>query len=165
MANLSQTYCDLGKLVQAEALALEALRTSKECLSETHPDTLKNMSGLASVYWYQGRFQESEQLAAQVLRLRKDLYGERHPETLESMTHLAVTWLDQGRKEEAYALLRYVLDTREAARKNPSLRTIFKETGTPQVLNKKGEKPRAFTKAMQGISWFFRPFVNWQYYS
>ena len=83
----------------------------KAKLGSEHPDTLANISNLASTYMSQGRWDEAEKL---VMNGTKTKLGSDHHITLTSMGNLAYIYRHQGRWDEAEKLEVDVMNTRKA---------------------------------------------------
>ena len=66
MANLANTYSDLGRLGEAETLVVEVSEKRRRELGDDHPHTLKSMSSLAAMYRDLGRLNDAEALEAVV---------------------------------------------------------------------------------------------------
>ena len=89
MTNLASTYCQQGKLNEAEHLMAEVLdiSLSEKLLGAKHPITLLTitLTNLASIYCDQGKLDEAEQLGIQVLGISKKQLGAGHPTILSSI--------------------------------------------------------------------------------
>jgi hypothetical protein len=70
-----------------------------------NPDTLTNVSYLASVLWIQGQLADAEGLKTQVMNARKRVLGEYHLDTLTAMANLSFTFRLQGCSQEALSLM------------------------------------------------------------
>ena len=81
------------------------METRKRVLSEEHPNTLTNISNLASTYSSQERWKEAEELEVAMIETKKMMLGKEHPDTLTSMSNLAFTWKAQGRNVKAINLM------------------------------------------------------------
>ncbi|KAJ7231944.1 hypothetical protein C8J57DRAFT_178077 [Mycena rebaudengoi] len=111
MANLANTYRDLGKLTEAEKLEVIVLEMRRQILGSDHPDTLTAMANLAVIYWGLGRLIDAEQLQVVVLEKREQTLGPDHPYTLSAMVNLANIYRGLGKLADAEALEVVVLDT------------------------------------------------------
>jgi hypothetical protein len=76
----------------------------EEMHRQAHPDTLTNMTILASAYWSQTRWAEAEGPKVRLVEGRKVIFGHRNLDTLMAMANLAHTWKSQGRNQEAIGL-------------------------------------------------------------
>ncbi|KAJ5632319.1 P-loop containing nucleoside triphosphate hydrolase protein [Penicillium lividum] len=102
-----------GNLITSEQMGVLALETNLRLLGPGDPNTLANMSDLASIYCNQGRWKEAEDLQVQVLEITKLVFGLEHPITLTSMNNLSMTYRDLGRRKEAEDLQVQVLEIRK----------------------------------------------------
>ena len=102
-----------GQYEAAYEKGIEAQTMCQKLLGKEHPDTLTNMSNLASVLNYQGKYVEAEEMNRQVLKLREKMVGKKHPDTLMSMSNLASVLNSQGKYVEAEEMNRQVLKLRE----------------------------------------------------
>jgi hypothetical protein len=70
-------------------------------LGPDHPDTLRNMHGLANTYSDVGRHADAFKLRQETVARRKRKLGPDHPQTLLSTNNLAESYTDLGRHAEA----------------------------------------------------------------
>ena len=70
IAQLANTYCDQGRLNEAEQLVVQLVDVEKTVLGAEHPDTLTSMKNLASTYRYQGRVCEAERVELEVMNIK-----------------------------------------------------------------------------------------------
>lgn len=75
----------------ARQLQEETLKSSRELLGETHPDTLTAMAKLAWTLCKLGDLAGARKLQEQVLEENRRVRGEEHSQTLTAMSNLAVT--------------------------------------------------------------------------
>ncbi|MES2923457.1 MAG: tetratricopeptide repeat protein [Verrucomicrobiota bacterium] len=126
-----------GKMVEAEAVAIEELSTQQMLFGNMHrevlvalelvaqvveeqrkangsenADTLRAMGYLASSYHVNARVDKAIKLREEVLELRKKVNGPDAPETIEAMSNLAISYFTSRRREEATALREKVLELR-----------------------------------------------------
>ncbi|KAJ7794025.1 hypothetical protein B0H14DRAFT_2924625, partial [Mycena olivaceomarginata] len=85
MANLAETYRDLGNFTEAQRLEVVVLQKRREICGNNSSDTLDAMSSLASTYRKGGDFIKAKELDLEVLERRKRLWGDDNPNTLVAM--------------------------------------------------------------------------------
>jgi tetratricopeptide (TPR) repeat protein len=115
---LSQTglyLAERGRYGEAEPLYRQALLIYEQKLGAEHPDTARNLHGLAVLYQRQGKYTEAESLMKQVLLIYEQKLGAEHPvrrivgsyrayrypvlELMESSMHTSLTLtLERGRR-------------------------------------------------------------------
>jgi tetratricopeptide (TPR) repeat protein len=93
-----------GKYEEAEKLHRRALEGYEKELGVQHPDTLTNVSNLASVLRCQGRYSKAEKLNRRALEGREKELGVQHPSTLDSVYCLAYLLQKHKQYEEASEL-------------------------------------------------------------
>jgi hypothetical protein len=98
---IGKTYEDLGLLPEARYQLERAVELRRSVLGETHPDTLTDMSDLASSYWEEGKYSEAEPLFGKVLEGRRRVLGETHPDTLQALRDLGNVYQVQGKYQQA----------------------------------------------------------------
>ncbi|MCP3902274.1 MAG: tetratricopeptide repeat protein [Planctomycetes bacterium] len=102
----------LGRVGEAEALAVSNLERRQRELGPEHSGTLESVELYALIAGYAGRSDEAEELLLRTLETRKRVLGPEHRDTLESMSHLGLLYLRTGRLEEAEPILRESLEAR-----------------------------------------------------
>ncbi|KAJ7437343.1 P-loop containing nucleoside triphosphate hydrolase protein [Mycena latifolia] len=113
MANLANSYSDMGQFHKAAKLDKVVLNKRREFLSEDHPDTLRAMGNLALRYSQMGQVNEAAELEKFVLTKRKELLGEDHLDTLNAMGNLAIRYARMEKVHEAAELEKVVLSKRK----------------------------------------------------
>ena len=101
---------EMGNGMEAEKMAVQAVKIRKGILGRENDDTLHSISSLASAYYIQGRHDKAEKLELQVLEINKKRLGLDHIDTLISMDNLALTYSNQRRWNEAEKLQLQVLE-------------------------------------------------------
>ncbi len=103
-------YVEQGRLLEAEALVLEALQTQRRVLGEWHPHTAETILNLVQLYHLQGKLPEAERLLVARLQFLRGAGahiqykgGLNIPYTTNL---LAYNLLRQGRHAEAESLTR-----------------------------------------------------------
>jgi Tetratricopeptide repeat len=94
MDNLALTYCEQGRLDEAEELNLEVMEKRK-ILGADHPDTLTSMNNLSFIWKAMGEQTQALKLTNECVRLRKQVLGDTHPHFLSSSAALS-RWLLEG---------------------------------------------------------------------
>ena len=103
----------VGKWVEAEEMAVQAMKTRRKILGPESEDTLWSMGLVGYTYSSQGRWDAAEELEVQVMETSQKKFGAKHPGTLTSMANLASTYRDQGRWNAAEELEIQVMETRK----------------------------------------------------
>jgi len=101
---IGTTYKDLGLFPEAQRQIERSVDLRSRALSETHPDTLESISGLAQVYRYQGKYAEAERLYSKAHEARARVLGPEHKDTIDSADGLAQVYLSRGRYKDAESL-------------------------------------------------------------
>lgn len=109
---IAQTYEDLGLFPQAQQQQERALELRRRELGESHPDTLRAMSFLATLFQDQDKAEEAEPLLTKTLEIQRRVLGAEHPDTLFSMNNLASYYRDRGKNPQAEPLAAKVLEVR-----------------------------------------------------
>ena len=99
--------------IDAEKMAVSALKARTKLSGEDGEDTLSSQAMLALAKKDLGRWDEAERLEVQVMETSKKVLGAEHPLTLTSMSNLASTYRNQGRWDEAEKLHVQELETRK----------------------------------------------------
>ncbi|PVH73200.1 hypothetical protein DL98DRAFT_431749 [Cadophora sp. DSE1049] len=111
---------EMGKGVEAETMAVNAMKVRKKILGDKHSDTLDGMAMVGLACKLNGQWDDAEKLEVQVMETRKTKLGVDHPDTLMSMGNLASTmgnlastYRNQGRWDDAKELEVQVMETRK----------------------------------------------------
>jgi hypothetical protein len=102
---------ETGKIADAKALAMKAMKARKEVLGQGHDDTLMSTAMVGLSYKLEGRWDDAEKLEVQVMERSKTKLGADHPDTLNSMANLASTYWKQYRYDDAEVLMLQVTET------------------------------------------------------
>lgn len=108
-------------------------------LGDTHPDTLRSMSNLASLYTNQGKNDLAEPLFVSCLDMRKTALGETHPDTLTSMNNMASLYKNQGKYDLAEPLYVSCLDMRKTELGENHAETLGSMNNLALLYNKQGK--------------------------
>jgi eukaryotic-like serine/threonine-protein kinase len=108
-ATLATTFGNLGLHEEAVSLAEKVRDYHLATFGPEHPDTLREMRGLAYCYFQVGRRDEALQLREEVTTRFIKVLGPEHPEVLHSMNYLAFSYYVAGRLDEALKLQEKVL--------------------------------------------------------
>lgn len=103
--SLSTCLYRLGRVEEAETLAVAAASGGERSLGADHPVTLNAMMTLASLRAEQQKFPEAISLGERIVAGFQKTFGERHSETLNAMNNLANFYADSGRGADSHALL------------------------------------------------------------
>jgi tetratricopeptide (TPR) repeat protein len=114
---LAEALTKLGKLDEAEVLAVEVLGRSRDIWRD-HPTTSVAMSILSEVYRMQKKWKDAQGLALQVRDLNAQWLGPDHPATLTAMGRLGMVYHDQMSLDKAEAIF---TEIRERIKKMPKL--------------------------------------------
>jgi len=105
--NLGQLLSARGLYAEAEAVFREALSIHEKALgAEGHPETVKNLSGLAHSLRRQHRLPDAERHARRAVDLGRRLLPEGHLTTASALDVLGRVLVDENRAGEAEPLLR-----------------------------------------------------------
>ena len=100
-AGLGILYQEQGKLVESEAMYLQAVSGYETHLETDHPRTLRLRYILGSLYERSNRLVEAEAIMRQVLEGSEKVFGVEHQETLMAMNQLGCIFGKQGKFAEA----------------------------------------------------------------
>jgi serine/threonine protein kinase/DNA-binding winged helix-turn-helix (wHTH) protein len=103
--SLSTCLFRLGRVEEAEKLAVETVQGGERTLGAEHPATLNAVMTLASLRAAQQNFTEAIALGERVLDGSLKVYGEKHLETLNAMNNLAGFYADSGLGADSHKLL------------------------------------------------------------
>ena len=103
----------MGNGVEAEKMAVQAMKAKKKTLGQDHEDSLLSMAMVGNACRLRGRWDAAEELEVQVMETSKKKLGADHPDTLTSMANLASTYRNQGRWDVAEELFVQVMETRK----------------------------------------------------
>jgi serine/threonine protein kinase/tetratricopeptide (TPR) repeat protein len=106
MTELGHLLRHLGRLEEAEVVALEAAAKTKQALGPGHPVKLRALNSLADLYEKQGRADEAEALYRSVIKESGLDAGQKVPAALDAMSNLGALLRQRKRYEEAEQLLR-----------------------------------------------------------
>ncbi len=101
LENLAILYWDMGKLLKAEPLLLEAMNIR----GEDHDRYAGILENLAILNFELGNFKKSEQYFLQIKELNEKTYGKEHSEYAITISNLSNLYSRTGRHEEALQLL------------------------------------------------------------
>ncbi|CAG8770140.1 16225_t:CDS:1, partial [Acaulospora colombiana] len=101
---LGTTYCQVGKLKEAEEMQIKVMKMRQEILGECHADTIGASNNLALTYRHLGKRKEAEELQIKVMEMWQEILGERHPDTIGASSNLALTYQGLGKFKEAEEL-------------------------------------------------------------
>ncbi|KAM0721381.1 hypothetical protein Q7P37_002305 [Cladosporium fusiforme] len=90
MRYLAETYVQLGRFAEAEAMCTQGLEKCKERFGENSHQTAKLMSSLVT-YMNVGLLAEAQELLEDTLKAYVATLGEHHPSTLMAMDNLSIT--------------------------------------------------------------------------
>ncbi|KAI0107085.1 hypothetical protein GGR51DRAFT_517343 [Nemania sp. FL0031] len=102
--NLGSLYADRGKMEEAEAMYIRALRGYEKAWGPEHTLTLSTVNNLGNLYSNQGKLEEAEAMYIRALRGKEKAWGPEHTSTLNTVNNLGAVYSDQGRLEEAEAM-------------------------------------------------------------
>ena len=101
MSGLFWVYLNHPRCIEAEKLAVKALRTSRRLFNKEHKAVLRHSNEVAFAYMTLGRYKEAESLYIEMLESGRRARGEVAEATLSAMNNLAHVYLKQGRYNEA----------------------------------------------------------------
>jgi tetratricopeptide (TPR) repeat protein len=111
--SLAYAFCFQGRLVEAEAVAREALAVCKELFGNEHPNVANALDTLATVTWHEGKRDEAETAEREALAMTRKLLGYENADVAQMMDNLAAMVCSQGRLSEAENLAREGLRMRK----------------------------------------------------
>lgn len=100
----------LGRINEAERLAVQTYGTSKRIAGDDHPETLEIMYELGQIYLSQELLKKAEELGKQSLEYDKKVRGREHPFTLRDMAQLSEVWYQMGNYNQGFALAKECFD-------------------------------------------------------
>ena len=103
MGALSGVAKERGEHQLAESLAREAADTSRALLGGMHPDSLRQLSNLASVLMSQGKLDEAEAAAREAVDGFKAVFGESDRHFIEAKRVLQLCTEGSGASPSASA--------------------------------------------------------------
>ncbi|KAI1360650.1 hypothetical protein F5Y08DRAFT_43121 [Xylaria arbuscula] len=113
--NLGILYSDQGKLDEAEAMYMRALRGKEKAWGPEHTSTLDTVNNLGLLYKSQGKLDEAEAMYVRALRGYEKAWGPEHTSTLDTVNNLGNLYADQGKLTEAEAMYVRALRGKEKA--------------------------------------------------
>ncbi|KAE8550227.1 hypothetical protein EYB25_006448 [Talaromyces marneffei] len=132
-----------GNIIEAEKMAVNVMKATKEKLGSEHESTLSSTNMVGLVLDRQGKYKEAEAMHRHTLAAREKMLGVDHLETLISLGNLAVVLDRQGKYKEAEAMHRQALATREKVLGVDHLDTLISMSNLSLVLNKQGKYEEA----------------------
>jgi len=102
----ARVFEDLGRLDEAKNLIRDVYEFDRKALGEKHPNTLTDMSHMASILRRQGQLQAAENFFNTVYQIRKATVGEKDSNTIIDLNNLALVLEEQGLYEQAEPLLK-----------------------------------------------------------
>ncbi|OAL46248.1 HET-domain-containing protein [Pyrenochaeta sp. DS3sAY3a] len=150
---LGNLFQDQGRLVEAEALYIQALQGKEEALGPRHTSTLITLNNLGILYADQGRLVEAETMYGRALQGREEALGPKHTRTLKIVNNLGILYADQGRSGEAESMFIRALQGREEVlgpKHKATLNTINCLGGFYAEQGRLGEAESMYNRALQG---------------
>ena len=124
-------------------LASEAFNTRKQILGPEHPETLANMSSLASTHYKQGRYDKAEQLYTEVLDLQKKVLGPEHSDNLRSMNGLAWVYDAQNNYDKSEQLFSKIVNVRKRTLGPENQYTLISTGELAWIYHRQGKHEKA----------------------
>jgi len=143
MRNLAAIHADAGRLAEAEALLLDAVRRLEARFGEDDEETIFARGDLARVYADSGRLVEAESLFRDCIERARRVAGNAHPRLLVLLHNLATTIKQQGRLAEAEAALRESLAARESVYGPDHPETLYSMNNLAAALVERGASKEA----------------------
>ncbi|KAH8657178.1 hypothetical protein BGZ60DRAFT_532027 [Tricladium varicosporioides] len=113
--NLGDLYSGQGKLAEAEAMYLRALKGYEKALGPDHISTLDTVNNLGNLYKNQGKLAEAEAMYLRALKDYEKALGPDHTSTLLTVNNLGALYKNQGKLAEAEAMYLRALEGKEKA--------------------------------------------------
>ena len=101
---LATTYCDTGRLPEAEVLLVEVVRRMKEIHGVRHTKSIGASAVLARVYSNWNRLEDARVIQEEVLKLQKEVLGPNDLHTMVASYDLAIIYGHLGMQKEAKPL-------------------------------------------------------------
>jgi tetratricopeptide (TPR) repeat protein len=109
LSGLADVLAQRGKLVEAEAMHLEALAMQRKLLGNEHPAVSTSIKNLVRVLRDQGKVAEAEAMLREELAQRRKDFGNEHPSVARTLSQLADLRISQDKLAEAEATSRQAL--------------------------------------------------------
>ena len=107
LANLANTYADMGQLDKAEDMLRRTLSIERRTLTGPQREDLSyTLNNLATVLADQKKWDEATELHREALAIRRELTGADSPATIKSLANLGFALRGAGRLDEAEQALR-----------------------------------------------------------
>jgi Tfp pilus assembly protein PilF len=102
--NLGILYGKQGKMAEAEAMYLRALRGFEKACGAENISTLDTVNNLGVLYKDQGKMTEAKGMYLRALRGYEKTLGAEHTSILNTVNNLGILYKDQGKTAEAEAM-------------------------------------------------------------
>ncbi|KAK5111412.1 hypothetical protein LTR85_012142 [Meristemomyces frigidus] len=89
-------YANHGKLAEAEAMFLRALRGKEEAWGPKHTSTLDTVNNLGGLYLKQGKMKEAEEMYLRALKGKEEAWRPQHTSTLDTVYNLGIFYHLEG---------------------------------------------------------------------
>jgi tetratricopeptide (TPR) repeat protein len=98
-----------GNVIEAEEMAVKAMKARKKVLGPEHESTLSSIDMVGSAFDSQGKYKEAEAMHQWALAGKEKVLGVNHPNTLASISYLGRVLTSQGKYNEAEAMYQRAL--------------------------------------------------------
>jgi tetratricopeptide (TPR) repeat protein len=109
-------YSNQGKLAEAEAIYVRALKGKEKAWGPDHMSTLDTVNNLGALYSDQGKLAKAEAMYVRALKGYEKAWGPDHTSTLDTVNNLGLLYSKQGKLAEAEAMYVRALKGYEKAR-------------------------------------------------
>lgn len=160
MNSLGNTYQQMGRYGEAEALHCSALEIKRKVLGMEHPDTLRSMNNLATTLWSAQRYAEAAALLNETIAARRRVLRGDHPEILSSMHNLGLVYKDENRLALAEKLFREAAAAREREPGPSHPLTLDDMYMVGCLAARRGDWPEAMRWLRRAVELGYRDHVN-----
>ncbi|KAI4227193.1 MAG: hypothetical protein L6R40_008222 [Gallowayella cf. fulva] len=105
----------IGRLKEAEAMYMRALKGYEKAWGAEHTSTLDTVNDLGSLYKNQGKMAEAEAMFMRALNGKEKAWGAEHTSTLDTVNNLAGLYKNQGKMADAEKMYMRALKGMEKA--------------------------------------------------
>ncbi|KAL8980508.1 MAG: hypothetical protein Q9177_005861 [Variospora cf. flavescens] len=102
--NFGYLNYSIGRLKEAEAMYMRALKGYEKAWGMEHSLTLGTVNNLGLLYVDQGKMAESEAMYMRALKGKEKAWGAEHISTLDTVNNLAILYQEQGKIAKAEAM-------------------------------------------------------------
>ncbi|KAL9026309.1 MAG: hypothetical protein Q9180_007502 [Flavoplaca navasiana] len=142
-----------GRLKEAEAMYVRALKGYEKALGAEHTLTLDTVNNLGNVYSAHGKTAEAEEMLLRALKGKEKARGAEDTSTLSTVNNLAILYSDQGKIAEAEEMFLRALKGFEkawGAEDTSTLNTVNNLAGLYYNQDRLAEAEELYIRALKG---------------